>query len=60
MVCLQRHMPHSKEVTVMMSKKNYERATLTVVSLNAKDIITTSTYAGDLIGPIVMPDDEIF
>ena len=53
-------MPHSKEVTVMMSKKNYERATLTVVSLNAKDIITTSTYAGDLIGPIVMPDDEIF
>jgi hypothetical protein len=44
----------------MMNKKNYERATLAVVSLDQKDIITTSTYTGDLRDPIVLPNDEIF
>ena len=38
-------------------KTAYERASLTVVSFEAKDIITTSTYAGDKKEPIVMPED---
>lgn len=38
-------------------KNNYERASLTVVSFEVKDIITTSTYDGPVQGPIVMPED---
>ena len=38
-------------------KNAYERASLTVVSFDAKDIITTSTYEGDKDKPIVMPED---
>ena len=38
-------------------KNNYERASLTVVSFEAKDIITTSTYDGDKRDPIVLPED---
>jgi hypothetical protein len=38
-------------------KHTYERATLTVVSFEATDIITTSTYGGDKKQPIVMPED---
>ena len=40
-----------------MNKSNYERASLTVVSFDAKDIITTSTYQGNTKDPIVMPED---
>ena len=40
-------------------KTAYERASLTVVSFEAKDIITTSTYEGDKNKPIIMPE-EIF
>ena len=40
-----------------MKKNNYERASLTIVSFDAKDIITTSTYEGDKNSPIVMPED---
>lgn len=35
----------------------YERASLTVVAFEAKDIITTSTYDGDKRDPIVLPED---
>ena len=38
-------------------KSVYERASLTVVSFEATDIITTSTYGGDKNQPIVMPED---
>ena len=38
-------------------KTAYERASLTVVSFEAKDIITTSTYDGDKDKPIVLPED---
>ena len=40
-----------------MNKNIYERASLTIVSFDAKDIITTSTYGGDKNQPIVMPED---
>ena len=40
-----------------MNKTIYERASLTIVSFDAKDIITTSTYDGDKKKPIVMPED---
>ena len=38
-------------------KATYERASLTIVSFEAKDIITTSTYDGDKDKPIVLPED---
>jgi hypothetical protein len=38
-------------------KNKYERASLTVVSFEAKDIITTSTYEGSTDRPIVLPED---
>ena len=38
-------------------KTAYERASLTIVSFEARDIITTSTYEGDKDKPIVMPED---
>ena len=38
-------------------KTAYERASLTIVSFEAKDIITTSTYDGDKDKPIVLPED---
>ncbi len=38
-------------------KNTYERASLTVVSFDAKDIITTSTYEGNKKEPIIMPED---
>ena len=40
-----------------MNKNTYERASLTIVSFDAKDIIPTSTYDGDKKKPIVMPED---
>lgn len=40
-----------------MAKKSYERATLDVVALSVKDVITTSTYGGDLSGGIILPED---
>ena len=41
-----------------MNKATYERASLAIVSFDAKDIITTSTYEGDKNRPIVMPEDN--
>ncbi len=38
-------------------KNIYERASLEVVTFDAKDIITTSTYGGSTKDPIVMPED---
>ena len=38
-------------------KNIYERASLAVVSFEAKDIITTSTYGGSTNDPIVLPED---
>ena len=40
-----------------MEKKIYERATMSVLTLSVKDVITTSTYAGDLSSGIVLPED---
>ena len=40
-----------------MRKKTYERATLAFVALDAKDVITTSTYTGDLSEGVVLPED---
>lgn len=39
----------------MCKKETYERVALTVLAFDAKDIITTSGWAGD--GPIVLPED---
>lgn len=47
---------HDNEVMIMM-KKAYERATLAVVTLDVKDVITTSTYTGDVGGGVVLPED---
>ena len=42
----------------MNTKKTYERASLAVISLDVKDVITTSGWTEDKDnGPIVMPDD---
>jgi len=42
----------------MNVKTTYERAHLTVVTLDTKDVITTSGWVEDKDhGPIVMPDD---
>ena len=38
-------------------KKAYERATVSVVALDVKDIITTSTYTGDISDGVVLPED---
>lgn len=38
-------------------KITYERASLTAVVFEAKDIITTSTYGGSTNEPIVLPED---
>ena len=40
-----------------MNKNTYERASLTIVSFDAKDIITTSTYRGPADSGIVLPED---
>jgi hypothetical protein len=40
-----------------MKTKIYERASLEIVSFDAKDIITTSTYEGETNKPIVLPED---
>lgn len=49
---------HDNEVMIMM-KKAYERATLAVVTLDAKDVITTSTTPGGTggSGGILLPED---
>ena len=41
----------------MNNKKVYERVALTVVSFDAKDIITTSGWLGLPNTPIVLPED---
>ena len=38
-------------------KKNYERAALTVIALEAVDIITSSGWFGSTDGPIGLPED---
>lgn len=40
-------------------KKNYERAALTVLAFEAKDVITTSGWFGDPDEPIVLPEDVL-
>ena len=40
-----------------MMKNSYERAVLTVLALDTKDIITTSTYTGNTQDGIVLPED---
>ena len=41
----------------MNEKKMYERATVSVLTLSVKDIITTSTYEGDVSSGIILPED---
>lgn len=38
-------------------KKTYERAALTILALQAKDVITTSGWFEEPDGPIVLPED---
>ena len=40
-----------------MEKKIYERATVSVLTLSVKDVITTSTYTGDVSSGLVLPED---
>lgn len=40
-----------------MKVKIYERASLEIVSFDAKDVITTSTYNGSIKEPVVLPED---
>lgn len=40
-----------------MNKNEYVRASLTIVSFDARDVITTSTYNGPVKDAIVLPED---
>ena len=40
-----------------MEKRQYERAKMSALALADKDIITTSTYTGDVSSGLVLPED---
>ena len=40
-----------------MEKRQYERASMSVLTLSVKDVITTSTYTGDVSSGLVLPED---
>jgi hypothetical protein len=44
-------------IAMMQNRQSYERATLAVVALNVKDVITTSGVSVDGDTSIVLPED---